>query len=222
MQSGKSAYKHVIVVWLYVVLISLSLSPFPAKKQSDPLQTPEKAFNKIFNHDFKRAVGRFWEQKRVQMFFSKPNTFWEHHCVTALGREAGLVPYVKSGFLKKRFHSTSVIPWLAEESQVTSEVSKVQSPSIDGRKETVLSTCCRLCVSTTHTEHMNACDEYYSIKKCNNSSTPHAMSTCVMFRVQKRTPDESLKRKRDKSPALEYIYVHLSENTRNNPWAWRS
>lgn len=28
---------------------------------------------------------------------SKPS-FWEHHCITALGREAGLIPYVKSGF----------------------------------------------------------------------------------------------------------------------------
>lgn len=67
MQSGKSAYKHVIVVWLYVVLISLGLSPFPAKKQSDRRQRPEKAFNKIFNHDFKRAVGHRRGQKRVQM-----------------------------------------------------------------------------------------------------------------------------------------------------------
>lgn len=70
MQSGKSAYKHVIVVWLYVVLISLSLSPFPAKKQSDRHQTLEKAVNKIFNHDFKRAVGHCRGQKRVQMYLA--------------------------------------------------------------------------------------------------------------------------------------------------------
>lgn len=189
MQSGKSAYKHVIVVWLYVVWISLSLSPFPAKKQSDQHRTPEKAFDKIFNHDFKRAVGHRRGQKKSPGGSSKPNAFWEHHCIRKRSRADTIC--------KKRCHSTSAVPWLAEESHVTSEVSRVQSPSIGGRKKTVLSTCCCLCVSSTHWTH--ECLRWILFNKGKekekNATELHSSCNVNLCNVSstERTPGDSLK-----------------------------